>query len=378
MSTEKKTIVINPDLFKLDGSKTKKSKPKDTSGKMKESPSKKELTHAKNNTLKRNILKMIREKQQDEYKRLFSKKPIHSSSSNSLKTSSTIENTFSKEFDKSLQYLTDLEKKVEKENLTQSSLQHTFRTYPNIDHVSLDNVIVSNELPLEFQLPMPNYNESPVHITPQLSANSFPRPMSMQMSTQMSPNKYVFPSHPGYGCLKNGSIPTYRTYKNQTSIQSLPIQPIVHSPSLPTNSYSAPNFTKTQEQIQPLALIEREQVIKEVRLPNVMKKIQNRKQRKIFKRTYRVGKCKNMPKISCLISNKTIRKKIQQTTYELKHTNMKDVRKFLLKRGFIKVGTTAPNDVLRKMYESVATICGEVQNHNPENLLFNFVNDSDS
>jgi hypothetical protein len=107
------------------------------------------------------------------------------------------------------------------------------------------------------------------------------------------------------------------------------------------------------------------------------KKIRNAKRRKIYKRTYRVGKSKTVPKIGCLISNKTIRQKIQQTAYELKHANMKDVRKFLLKRGFIKIGTTAPNDVLRKMYESVAMICGEVQNHNPDNLLFNFVNDKE-
>jgi uncharacterized membrane-anchored protein len=102
-------------------------------------------------------------------------------------------------------------------------------------------------------------------------------------------------------------------------------------------------------------------------------RIKNIKRKKIYKRTYRVGKSKT--KIGCLISNKTIRQKIQQSAYELKHTNIKDVRKFLLKRGFIKVGTTAPNDVLRKMYESVAMVCGEVQNHNPDNLLHNFINE---
>jgi hypothetical protein len=108
------------------------------------------------------------------------------------------------------------------------------------------------------------------------------------------------------------------------------------------------------------------------------KRIKNMKRRKIYKRTYRVGKSKTAPKIGCLISNKTIRQKIQQTAYDLKHTNIKDVRKFLLKRGFIKIGTTAPNDVLRKMYESVAMVCGEVQNHNPDNLLFNFMNDKET
>jgi hypothetical protein len=60
----------------------------------------------------------------------------------------------------------------------------------------------------------------------------------------------------------------------------------------------------------------------------------------------------------------------------LRQIPIQEVRKYLIKKGFIKVGTTAPNDVLRKMYESVSLICGEVQNHNPENLLYNFMNDT--
>ena len=50
--------------------------------------------------------------------------------------------------------------------------------------------------------------------------------------------------------------------------------------------------------------------------------------------------------------------------------------KYLLKQGFIKVGTTTPIDVLRQMYESASMVCGEVKNHNPENLLYNYFNQS--
>ena len=53
---------------------------------------------------------------------------------------------------------------------------------------------------------------------------------------------------------------------------------------------------------------------------------------------------------------------------------MKEVRKYLLKHGLIKVGTNAPNDVLRKMYECVNTVCGQVENHNADTLLYNFMN----
>ena len=57
---------------------------------------------------------------------------------------------------------------------------------------------------------------------------------------------------------------------------------------------------------------------------------------------------------------------------------MTEVRNYLLKNGFIKVGTNAPNDVLREMYESAQLMCGEIKNHNPDNLLYNYFNDNAS
>ena len=57
---------------------------------------------------------------------------------------------------------------------------------------------------------------------------------------------------------------------------------------------------------------------------------------------------------------------------------MSEVKQFLRKQGFIKVGTTTPNDVLRQMYENVKMICGEVHNHNSDNLLYNYFNDIDN
>jgi len=107
------------------------------------------------------------------------------------------------------------------------------------------------------------------------------------------------------------------------------------------------------------------------------KRLRNTKQRRIVRRTYKTGKSMMHPKISVLVSNRTIRNKTTETTQLLKQKPMIEIRRELIKRGLIRVGTVAPNDVLRKMYESMTLICGEVQNHNPENLLYNFFNDSD-
>jgi hypothetical protein len=104
----------------------------------------------------------------------------------------------------------------------------------------------------------------------------------------------------------------------------------------------------------------------------------NMKQKKTVRRTYKVGKSKVFPRVSVLVSNRTIRNNITTKGQLLKQISIPEIKKYLIKHGFIKVGSVAPNDVLRKMYESAILICGEVQNHNPDNLLYNFLNDKDN
>ena len=101
------------------------------------------------------------------------------------------------------------------------------------------------------------------------------------------------------------------------------------------------------------------------------------KQKRINRRTYKIGKSKTAPRISVLVSNKTIRNNISTKKQLLKQDSVQDIKRFLIKRGLIKVGSIAPNDVLRKMYESTTLICGDVHNHNPDTLLYNFVNDKE-
>jgi hypothetical protein len=97
-------------------------------------------------------------------------------------------------------------------------------------------------------------------------------------------------------------------------------------------------------------------------------------QRKLLKRTYKVGKSDAERKISVVVSNKTIRHNASNKSMTLKKTPINDVRRYLVKQGLVKVGTIAPPDVLRKIYESVSMVCGDVTNHNPETLMYNFMN----
>jgi hypothetical protein len=162
---------------------------------------------------------------------------------------------------------------------------------------------------------------------------------------------------PDYGCLKGGSLPLYKNWKNQTQKNNAIPPPI-----------------RISDLSSPASINHIKQKINEIK-PS---KPRPKKQKRTVRRTYRTGRSKVFPKVSVLVSNRTIRNNITTKTQLLKQTPISEVKKFLVKNGFIKIGSIAPNDVLRKMYESATLICGEVTNHNPDYLLYNFMNDVDN
>jgi hypothetical protein len=101
------------------------------------------------------------------------------------------------------------------------------------------------------------------------------------------------------------------------------------------------------------------------------------RQRRTSRRTFKIGKSKTRPKVGVLISNRTIRKNIATNALLLKQVPMTEIRRYLVKHNLITVGSNAPDYVLRKMYETSNTVCGEVFNHNNENLLHNFLHGKD-
>jgi hypothetical protein len=60
--------------------------------------------------------------------------------------------------------------------------------------------------------------------------------------------------------------------------------------------------------------------------------------------------------------------KIEKEIKSLQTHSMEKIREYLLKRGLYKIGSTAPDDVLRKIYEESYTT-GDVENKNSELLL---------
>ena len=152
----------------------------------------------------------------------------------------------------------------------------------------------------------------------------------VQPSQPVSINYKHYPPPPIYGCLKNGSLPTFRMWKNQTQknfntnsstlnykpILSNPTEhnskPIINTSSITTNNLS--NINPIQNPNKTNNMIEKSIITQNI---NKMTNINNqknkkfvKKQKKTLKRTYNVGKSKMYPKISVLVSNKTIRNNI--------------------------------------------------------------------
>lgn len=330
MSENTRKINIDLETLKIpSGNKTRrKREPADGEKKIKvRTPPK-----AQNKSLKRNLLKFIRNQQDQK-----------------MKSIEPLDLEFKSDFKQSLEYLSDIAKK--------------------------------NDIPkISYNRTLKNFDALPPHPIPVPALNN------LAPTIQPTGMPFNLPQ-PKYGCLKGGRLPLYKQYTRrqyEDDPQPFKIAPIFKPAPVPT---PVPTHMQVQAPVQttppslmpsPSINLDKINIFKgmsdKLSISDLYKPKQPSKRRKTMRRTYKIGKSKNTPKVSVLISNKTIRNQISNKSQMLKQTPIHDIKKYLIKNGFIKVGSIAPNDVLRKMYETAMLACGEIHNYNPENLVYNYFN----
>jgi hypothetical protein len=84
------------------------------------------------------------------------------------------------------------------------------------------------------------------------------------------------------------------------------------------------------------------------------------------------GKTKNV--VNVFIKDKDSYNKLEKDIKKMEKTSMITIKNYLRTRKLYKVGSSAPDDVLREIYLN-AQLAGNVENNNPETLVHNYVND---
>jgi hypothetical protein len=396
----RKRIVVDPNFLKLPmrgGNRTRKNAPKEA----KPIKIRADKPAHSEKTLKRRAIQYIRKQQEERYKRLT--KGLEEDGEAEHKVEITGGKTYADEFksgfDDSLAFLQKLtDQNSQKIRNTNSTLKQ-YPVTPNstlFQSPVLDKVLGGNI----------DLGEMP-DVSPAIS------------------NPKIIGGTPTYGCLKGGKLPTYRTLKSYAatpstglgestssfnagarglatnSISDSPMRLSSDSLRLPEGPLRLPEgplrlssdslrltegplrltegplrLTPEQQRAELKQFLEKRKEEKQ-RIERVKRQRHlvnpGKKQKRTTLRTFRVGKSKVYPRVGVLIPNKTIRTQVLEKKQKIRETPIEDVRKYLIKKGLIRVGSSCPNDVLRKMHESSMMMCGEIQNHNPDNLLYNYL-----
>ena len=102
-------------------------------------------------------------------------------------------------------------------------------------------------------------------------------------------------------------------------------------------------------------------------------KIRETKQHVVTKK-YKLGKYvnRNGPVIGVLIKNRQTQHSVEKKRKELRHIPLRTITARLHKKNLLKVGSTAPPDILRELYEN-AVFAGDIENDGDGILLHNFL-----
>jgi hypothetical protein len=402
-----KTISINPSLFSLGGSKTKKNREK------KAKPTAVPIISP--NVLKNKLLKRIKEHKQIETQNLENNKRKLEPKIENLKPSKKTAKpgepmddeilNFNDEFNDSINYLQTLskQKRVDDEKAKYDAIKQkrkeeierkTIRNY-HLGGAPINNPIINMELPPDLQEPIiqTSIATEPYKINSPYKGDSVPygvlkgglKPSYREWARTQRSNIVTNPN--ASLVIEGGSINSQKTAReNRLNMlkEKIKQKNLLSEPMMTENLIKKP----IQQTVSTIA-INTENILlpppipipAPVQVSNTITEIQQNPNEKIIatkhitkktiKRKYILGRSQTKQSVGVLIKDRGTRKRVLTAQKDLKRRNINDIKAYLKDHNLIKTGSNAPNDVIRKLYES-AMLAGEITNSNSDTLLHNF------
>jgi len=419
MSGKTKTIEINPSLFTVNGF-TKKNKTK-----------KNTITSApliSPNILKNKLLKRIKDHKNKETENLENNKKNLSSTipkiDNTLNEKKTVNdiNKYTDEFNDSIEYLQTLSKQ-NKINSSINNKKEAIQRKTIKNHNSMPEPFVNLELPEELQETFINTNNEIIStsniILPNYKLDSVPygilkggskptyRQWNQTHKNYQSNNLEVVNSNNQISEREQRLNLLKQKLKQQSTIVTQPTQiptqvhtqvhtqiPTQVHTQIPTQIVTQP--IQTQQNLEEILLTKnliqkpkQEFIINpQIETPIINNLSHNNETivgggpekikttKKLLKKTihkkYTLGKSNIKRTVAVLLKDNNTRKNIINAQKVLKNKPVNDIKTYLRHHNLIKIGSNAPNDVIRKIYES-AMLAGEITNNNKDIMLHNFI-----
>lgn len=432
-----KTIKIDPKLFQVGSASKKKKNSKNTTQKRSLNRQEKKTLASviKPNKAKKELLKLIREKQKRDREKMLNEE-------RKQKQEDVAE--FTTNFQESMEYiqkvLNDKNKAKTLKNvktqmkiknsqqqqsggMQQQQQQIKQQAATNTTHPQIYEQTQPSHIP-EIKI---NNNSSTINIQQPIIANQELSSFSLVPKTQseisdkktqniqpenistQEPFKPTMPSlankpEPPYGCLKGGTKPTYKQY-NKTLKKSDIMKNVGVNDGLVMNSKTIGNMSN--ETLEKKLVEKQEQVKQQIKQETELgKEIRERREKlriaqqrakmeggnsetrhkpngiktrfqkykvKTIKKTYKLGKYKDKKQVGVLIKNNSTRKKVKFETGLLSKTPMPKIKKYLREKNMIKHGSQAPDSLLKKMFTE-SMLSGDVTNKSKDVLIHNYFN----
>ena len=222
---------------------------------------------------------------------------------------------------------------------------------------------------------------------PQVSVQTVSAPLVIKQPVS-APQVIAQPPPPQYSNLKNSVLPTFRQWKNSTQKNYESHQ---EKPSIKIDDYEL-NNEKTERAIAlenikneykknntniigdgKENVYDKEIIQLTVEEPPVINKQIPKKRRHRITKTHKYTLGRKGDKVSVLIKNAKTRKLVQHELALLKQKGIPEIKTFLRKKNLLKVGSDAPNDVLRQIYEQ-SILSGDIENKAKDVLIHNYMN----